>query len=73
MLAAQLEGAIVIRRDGVAVEYRWARGDYQPQIQKAIAIVEVARAAGRTLTLEDIYEREVTRVRVRMRSSLPPL
>jgi DNA-binding XRE family transcriptional regulator len=53
--------------------YRWARGDYQPQIQKAIAIVEVARAAGRTLTLEDIYEREVARIRVRMRSSLPPL
>ena len=53
--------------------YRWARGDYQPKIQKAIAIVEVARAAGRTLTLEDIYEREVARIRVRMRSSLPPL
>jgi hypothetical protein len=52
--------------------YRWARGDYQPQIQKAIAIVEVARAAGRILTLEDIYEREVARIRVRLRSSLPP-
>jgi DNA-binding XRE family transcriptional regulator len=53
--------------------YRWARGDYQPSIRKAIAIVEIAKATGAGLTLEDIYEREVARIRVRMRDSLPPL
>lgn|GEM_PF-6205101 len=49
--------------------YRWVRGDHHPPIEKAIAIAEIARAAGTTLTLEEIYESEVTRVRVRMRSS----
>lgn len=48
--------------------YAWARGDTRPQIQKAIAIAEIARAAGTNLTLEDIYETEVARVRIRMRS-----
>jgi DNA-binding XRE family transcriptional regulator len=49
--------------------YAWVRGDNRPQIQKAIAIAEIARAAGTNLTLEDVYETEVTRVRIRMRSS----
>ena len=53
--------------------YRWARGDYRLPVQRAIAIAEIARAAGTNLTLEDIYETDVVRVRVRMRSSLPPL
>jgi DNA-binding XRE family transcriptional regulator len=40
--------------------YRWARGDSLPSVPKAIAIVEVARRSGRTLSLEDIFVREVT-------------
>jgi hypothetical protein len=52
--------------------YRWIRGDCGPPVQKAIAIAEIARAAGTNLSLEDIYEIDVLRVRVRMRSSLPP-
>src|SRR4029077_15683255 len=42
------------------------RGDYSPTFRKAIALVEVARAAGQRLTLEDIYEKEVARIKVRM-------
>jgi hypothetical protein len=49
--------------------YSWVRGDYRPPLEKAIAIAEIARATGTDLTLEDIYESDVTRVRVRMRSS----
>jgi hypothetical protein len=52
--------------------YRWVRGDYAPRIDSAIAIVEVARAAGRDLSLEDVYERDVTRIRIRMRSPTSP-
>jgi len=51
--------------------YRWVRGDYRLPVQRAIAIAEVARAAGTNLSLEDIYETDVLRIRVRMRSSLP--
>jgi hypothetical protein len=51
--------------------YRWVRGDYRLPVQRAIAISEVARAAGTKLSLEDIYETDVQRIRVRMRSSLP--
>ena len=54
--------------------YRWVKGDNRPPIRKAIALVEVARAAGRDLSLEDIFESDITMVRARMRaSSLPPL
>lgn len=53
--------------------YRWIRGDCGLPVQKAIAITELAQAAGTSLSLEDIYETDVLRVRVRMRSSLPPL
>jgi DNA-binding XRE family transcriptional regulator len=53
--------------------YRWARGDYQPSIRKAIAVVEVARAAGMDLSLEDVYARDFARIRARIRNSLPPL
>jgi DNA-binding XRE family transcriptional regulator len=35
--------------------YRWARGDGFPSIPAALAIVQVARNVGTTLTLEDIY------------------
>jgi hypothetical protein len=52
--------------------YRWVRGDYCLPVQKAIAISEIARAAGTKLSLEDIYETDVQRIRVRMCSSLPP-
>jgi hypothetical protein len=52
--------------------YHWARGDGRPKIEHAIAMVELARAAGRDLSLEDIYQTEVTRVRVRMRSLSSP-
>jgi DNA-binding XRE family transcriptional regulator len=52
--------------------YRWARGDNRPRIQTAIAIAEIARAAGTDLSLEDIYATDVTIVRVRMRSSSFP-
>lgn len=50
--------------------YRWARGDSFPSLPKAIAIVEIARRSGLTLSLEDIFETEINRVRVRMRASL---
>jgi hypothetical protein len=50
--------------------YGWARGDYRPPLQKAIA--EIARLAGTNLSLEDIYESDVLRIRVRMRSSSFP-
>jgi hypothetical protein len=54
--------------------YGWLRGDFHPKIEKAIAIVEIARAAGTALSLENVYEIEVERVRVRMRAySLPSL
>jgi hypothetical protein len=53
--------------------YRWVRGDHRPKIQDAIALVEIARAAGTDLTLEDIYQTDVLRVRVRMRSLSPSL
>ena len=53
--------------------YRWLRGDTIPPVQKAIAISEIARSSGTNLSLEDIYESDVTRVRRRMHSSLPPL
>jgi hypothetical protein len=53
--------------------YRWVHGDTIPPVQKAIEITELARSAGTTLSLEDIYESDVTRVRRRMHSSLPPL
>jgi len=52
--------------------YGWARGDYRPPLQKAIAIAEIARLAGTNLSLEDIYESDVLRIRVRMRSSSFP-
>jgi hypothetical protein len=52
--------------------YRWARGDAFPSLGKAIAIVEVARMAGTELSLEDVFEVEVHRIRARIRSgSLP--
>ncbi|MGA2921168.1 MAG: hypothetical protein ABSE28_08695 [Candidatus Sulfotelmatobacter sp.] len=53
--------------------YRWVRGDYCLPVQRAIAISEIARTAGTKLTLEDIYEIDVRRIRVRMRSSFPAL
>jgi len=53
--------------------YRWARGDETPPFRRAIAITEIARSAGTNLTLEDLYETYVQRIRVQMRSSLPPL
>jgi hypothetical protein len=52
---------------------RWARGDWQPTVQKAIAIVLVARAAGADLSLEDVYARDFDRIRARIRSGDPPL
>jgi DNA-binding XRE family transcriptional regulator len=52
---------------------RWCRGDYAPSIQKAIALVEVARRAGCELTLEEIYSRHFARIRARIRSGEPPL
>jgi hypothetical protein len=52
---------------------RWARGDYQPSIQKAIAVVVVARAAGADLSLEDLYAKDFDRIRYRIRNQLPPL
>jgi hypothetical protein len=53
--------------------YRWARGDGTPSFQHAIAITEIARSAGTNLTLEDLYEADIVRVRCRLSSSLPPL
>jgi hypothetical protein len=53
--------------------YRWARGDWQPTIQKAIALVVVARAAGADLALEDLYQRDFERIRTRIRNGQPPL
>ena len=53
--------------------YRWIRGDCGLPVKKAIAIAELARAAGTNLSLEDLYETDIVRVRCRMRSrsSLP--
>jgi len=48
--------------------YRWVRRDGQPSVRRAIQIVEVAKAAGVNLSLEDVYESECTRVRIRMRA-----
>jgi hypothetical protein len=53
--------------------YRWAHGDRRPPVQRAIVIVEVAKAAGTDLTLEDIYESDIARIRYRIRNSLSPL
>jgi transposase-like protein len=48
--------------------YRWVRGDTRLPTQKAIEISEIARSAGTALTLEDLYETDIVRVRCRMRS-----
>jgi hypothetical protein len=55
--------------------YHWIRGDYRLPVQKAIVIAELARAAGTNLSLEDLYETDIVRIRCRMRSrsSLRPL
>jgi hypothetical protein len=45
--------------------YRWARGNYCPQVRTAIAVVEVARSAGVDLSLEDIYAPYFTHMRAR--------
>jgi transposase-like protein len=54
--------------------YRWVRGDSTPAPTRAIQVVEIARGAGAELSLEDVYQSDIVRVRVRMRSrsSLPP-
>jgi DNA-binding XRE family transcriptional regulator len=39
--------------------YGWMRGEYRPSIDRAFQIVEVARRSGTTLTLEDVYVREL--------------
>jgi DNA-binding XRE family transcriptional regulator len=52
---------------------RWARGDWRPSITRAIAVCELARAAGVDLTLEDLYSRDVQRIRYRIRNQLPPI
>jgi hypothetical protein len=52
---------------------RWCRGDYAPGIMKAIALVEVARRAGVSISLEDIYSRHFARIRERIRSGERPL
>jgi hypothetical protein len=52
--------------------YRWAKCDTLPTIHAALAIVEVARAAGVALTLEDVYENAIVGIRVRMRSGHCP-
>ncbi len=45
--------------DPVSV-YGWLRGDFQPSVPRALAIVDIARRSGTALTLEDIYVRVVT-------------
>jgi DNA-binding XRE family transcriptional regulator len=52
---------------------RWARGDNSPSITRAIAVCELARGVGVALSLEDLYERDVKRIRCRIRSGLPPI
>jgi len=53
--------------------YRWVRGDASPCVTRAIQVVEIARGVGTELSLEDVFAAQVTRVRCRMRASLPPL
>jgi hypothetical protein len=53
--------------------HRWVRGDYCLPVQKAIAISEIARSVGTSLRLEDLYAVDISRIRCRMRSSLPTL
>lgn len=57
----------------LAEVYCWIHGDRTLSIRRAIQISEIAKVAGVDLSLETIYEAEVTRVRRQMRSSLPPL
>jgi hypothetical protein len=52
---------------------RWVRGDWRPSIDRAIAVVLVARAAGSDISLEDLYAKDFDRIRYRIRNSLPPL
>jgi hypothetical protein len=56
--------------------YRWVRGDCGLPVQKAIAIVEIARARGIDLSLEDLYGQYFAQIRARIRAriqtSLPP-
>lgn len=56
----------------ISTVYCWARGDQRPGIPIAIALVEIARVAGRDLSLEDIYEGDIRRVRARLRANLLP-
>jgi DNA-binding XRE family transcriptional regulator len=41
-----------------ATIYNWMRGECQPSIPRAFAIIEVAQRFGTKLSLEDIYTRE---------------
>jgi len=68
--AARLAGDLEV---DVTLVGRWARGDYQPSIQKAIGVVVVARAAGADLGLEDLYAKDFERIRTRIRNGQPPL
>jgi hypothetical protein len=51
--------------------YRYVRGDYALPVRKAIAIREIARSAGTNLSLEDLYEADILKVRRRMREPHP--
>lgn len=44
-----------------AAVYQWLRGEHIPRPKKALAIVEIARREGVTLSLEDIYVHALTR------------
>jgi DNA-binding XRE family transcriptional regulator len=57
--------ACELELDDQARIYHWARGDNQPSIRTAIAIVELARARGMALSLEDIYGGHLDRIRAR--------
>jgi hypothetical protein len=52
----------------LAEVYCWIHGDRTLSIRRAIQISEIARSAGTPLSLEDIYEADIVRVRCRMRS-----
>jgi hypothetical protein len=65
----RLAGALELDTSQV---YRWARRRLSLPVQKAIALSEIARSVGTNLSLEDIYETEVIRIRVRMRLFVAP-
>lgn len=62
--ATSLAGRLKVHRSAV---YQWIRGAAAPEPGTAVAIRDLARAKGFTVSLEDIYTQVRPRIRIRRR------